>query len=156
MLAQVNYRSMRKYAKYKIPALSFGRPMIWWMLLMRLSLNGNSEASLSGRWPPSKIGDGVKSGWFKTDSLNSGWFMTLPQFWVKSEGSLKSGRYGVHCGEMTITQNWATTVLVPQIWVTHSKLREIKTTLIITQAFTSQNINLVVVSNSYKMFNHMH
>ena len=36
------------------------------------------------------------------------------------------------------------------------KLREIKTPPIITQAFASQNINLVLVSNVYKMFNHMH
>ena len=76
--------------------------------------------------------------------------MSLPQFWVKSEGSLKSGWHGLHCGEMIITQNWTTTVLIPQIWVTHSKLREIKTPPIMTQAFTSQNINLVVVSNVTK------
>ena len=106
--------------------------------------------SSSGRWPPSKMGDEVKSGWFKGDSLNSGWFMSLPKFWVKSGGSLKSGWHGVHCGEMTVTQNWATTVLIPQIWVMHSKLREVKTLPMFTKCLVIclKNSSILLLVNA--------
>ena len=40
----------------------------------------------TGRWPPSKIGEALNSGWSERDSLNSGWSL-------KFEGSLKSGGY---------------------------------------------------------------
>ena len=40
----------------------------------------------SDRWPPSKIGEALSSGWSERDSFNSGWSL-------KFEGSLKSGGY---------------------------------------------------------------
>ena len=49
-----------------------------------LCRNHVTDDTLSGRWPPSKIGEALNSVWSERDSPNSGWSL-------KFEGSLKSG-----------------------------------------------------------------
>ena len=53
------------------------------MVLFQSPLSANNSP---GRWPPSKIGEALNSGWSERDSLNSGWSL-------KFEGTLKSGGY---------------------------------------------------------------